>query len=67
MAPGEMYRARAGQFEAWAKEERDPKIVAEFESLARAYRRLARQAESNSTIDLVYETPPSKSEPPVAR
>jgi hypothetical protein len=37
--------------------ELDPALRAEFENLARAYLRLADQAELNNQTDIVYETP----------
>jgi len=43
-----------------AQIETDPADKLEFENLARAYLRLARQAERNSQIDIVYETPPEE-------
>ena len=54
------YLLRAAELSAIAQIETDPADKLEFENLARAYLRLARQAERNSQIDIVYETPPEK-------
>jgi hypothetical protein len=43
-----------------AQSETDRTNKLEFENLARAYLRLAKQAERNSQADIVYETPPEK-------
>ncbi len=59
MTPGDQYRARAVEFEAKAKCESNPTTQAEFENLARSYRRLAEQADRNAQPDVVYEPPPS--------
>jgi hypothetical protein len=58
MTPGECYRIRAAELDAKARGERDPELRAEFENLARGYRRLAQQADRNARTDIVYETPP---------
>lgn len=60
MGPGDEYRVKAFEFRAMARSENDPGMRAEFENLARAYMRLAEQAERNSQLDLTYETPPIK-------
>jgi len=54
------YLLRAAELSAIAQIETDPADKLEFENLARAYLRLARQAERNSQIGIVYETPPEK-------
>ena len=54
------YLLRAAELSAIAQIETDPADKLEFENLARAYLRLARQAERNSQIDIVYETPSEK-------
>jgi hypothetical protein len=64
MTAGNEYRVKAAEFRAKAATENDPEIKAEFESLARAYLRLAEQAERNSELDLTYETPPTKERDP---
>jgi hypothetical protein len=60
MAPADRYRYLAAELDAKAKSERNPKQQAEFENLAKAYRRLARQADQNFLIDIVYEPPPDR-------
>jgi hypothetical protein len=62
MTPAERYRARAIEFEAKAKVETNPARQAEFEHLARSYRRLAEQADRNAQTDIVYEPPPPRPE-----
>ncbi len=62
MTTGDDYRVKAAELRARARSETDPAIGAELESLARAYLRLAEQAERNSQLDLSYETPPRKDE-----
>ena len=54
------YLLRAAELSARAQTETDPADKLEFENLARAYLRLAKQAERNSQTDIVYETPPEK-------
>jgi hypothetical protein len=58
MTLGDQYRVRAVEFEAKAKCAPDSEMQAEFENLARSYRRLAEQADRNARTDIVYETPP---------
>ena len=60
MTAGDDYRGKAIEFRAKAQVESDPKLKAEFEHLARAYLRLAEQAERNSQMDVTYETPAKK-------
>ena len=62
MGPGDQYRVRALELRAMARCENNPGMRAEFEKLARAYMRLAEQAERNCQLDLTYETPIKKSE-----
>jgi len=57
MTAGDAYRGKAVEFRAKAQVESDLKRKAEFEHLARAYQRLAEQAERNSRLDITYETP----------
>jgi len=64
MTSADHYRALAAQCDAKAKQEADWKIRAEWEHLARSYRRLAQQAERNAQTDVTYETPPPR--PPAA-
>ena len=60
MGPRDEYLLRAAELSAKAQIETDPADKLEFENLARAYLRLAKQAERNSQTDIVYETPPEK-------
>lgn len=60
MTAGDHYRSKAVEFRAKAQVESDPRRKAEFEHLARAYLRLAEQAERNSHLDITYETPTAK-------
>jgi hypothetical protein len=60
MGPGDEYRVKALEFRAMASCEINPSVRAEFENFARAYMRLAEQAERNSQLDLTYKTPPIK-------
>lgn len=60
MTAGDEYRVKAVKFHARAQTENDPNTRSELENLARAYLLLAQQAERNTHIDVVYETPPSK-------
>ena len=63
MTPDE-YRVKAADLTAKARQETNPRIRDELDRLALSYRRLAEQATKNSRIDLVYETPVTKSEQP---
>jgi hypothetical protein len=60
MTQREEYLLRAAELSARAQAEGDSARKAEFENMARAYLRLAEQAERNSLTDIVYETPPKK-------
>jgi hypothetical protein len=60
MGPRNKYLLTAAELSARAQIETNPADKLEFESLARAYLRLAKQAERNSQTDIVYETPPEK-------
>jgi hypothetical protein len=57
MTPAGQYRVKAGDLAALARAEKDPFGKAEYERLSLAYWLLAEQAERNSKVDLVYETP----------
>jgi hypothetical protein len=59
MTPADEYRAKATEFAARARRESEAALRLEYEALARGYLRLADQAECNSHVDIVYETPPS--------
>ena len=54
------YLLKAAELNAIAQVEKDHADKLEFENLARAYLRLAKQAERNSQIDILYEIPPEK-------
>lgn len=60
MTPAEQYRVLASQLRARARLAETPRLVSEWEHLARCYLRLARQAEENQKLDIVYETPPPR-------
>ena len=60
MTAGDGYRIKAVELLARANSETDPHLRIEFESLANSFLRLAEQAERNSHVDIVYETPPAK-------
>ena len=57
MTPRQEYLLRAAELSAKAQVENDHACKVEFQNLARAYLRLAKQAERNSQTDIVYETP----------
>lgn len=57
MTPAEQYRALASQLRARARLAETPRLMSEWEHLANCYLRLARQAEANEKLDIVYETP----------
>src|SRR6266436_2053103 len=57
MTSADRYRALAVQCDAKAKHEADWHIRAEWEHMARSYRRLAEQAERNAQTDVIYEPP----------
>jgi hypothetical protein len=54
------YLLRAAELSAKAQAENDHARKVEFQNLARAFLRLAEQAERNSHADIVYATPPKK-------
>ena len=53
MAGRDEYLLRAAELNAMGQVEKDPADKLEFENLARAYLRLAKQAERNSQIEIV--------------
>src|SRR6266576_5874 len=57
MSGADHYRIRAAKFHSKAQNETDPELRARFENLARAYLRLAEQADRNSQTDVVSEPP----------
>lgn len=62
MTPAEQYRAMASRLRAHARLADTPQLTSEWEHLALCYLRLARQAEENEKLDLVYETPPRRAD-----
>jgi hypothetical protein len=60
MIPRQGYLLRAAELSAKAQAENVHARKVEFQNLARAFLRLAEQAERNSHTDTVYETPPKK-------
>jgi hypothetical protein len=60
MTARQEYLLRAAELSAKAQVENDRARKTEFQNLARAYLRLAEQAERNSHTDIVYETPRKK-------
>jgi hypothetical protein len=60
MTPRDQYLLRAAELSAMAQAETDHAGKVEFENLARAYLRLAEQAERNSQADTISETPLQK-------
>jgi hypothetical protein len=60
MSPYQEYLLKAAELSAKAQGEPDPARKVELENLARAYLRLAEQAERNRHTDIVYETPPKR-------
>ena len=59
MRSGDGYRAKAAKISAQAAAEAHGQTRIELESLARAYLRLAEQADRNGETDIVYLTPTS--------
>jgi hypothetical protein len=57
MTQREEYLLRAAELHAKAQAERDNIRKLEFENLARAYLRLAKQAERNSQMNITRNTP----------
>jgi hypothetical protein len=60
MTPRDEYLLKAAALSAMAQAEMDRADKVEFEILARAYLRLAKQAERNSHADVASETPLKK-------
>jgi len=55
--PADEYRAKAAHLRALARLESKRALGREYDRLARAYVRLAEQADRNSHTDVVYEPP----------
>lgn len=64
MAGADQYRIKAAQLHAQSLAETSIRLRAQYENLARAYLRLAVQAERNSLLDAIYEPPPPKIDDP---
>src|SRR5262245_59488415 len=60
MGNGDSYRIKAAAFHARAQCETSPRMRVQYESLAKAYLRLAEQADRNDRADLIYEPKPPK-------
>jgi hypothetical protein len=60
MTPRKEYLLRAAELSAKAQAENDHARKVEFQNLARAFLRLAEQAERNKHTDIVYKTPPKR-------
>ena len=60
MIPRQQHLLRAAELSAKAQAENDHVHKVEFQDLARAFLRLAEQAERNKHTDMVYETLPKK-------
>jgi hypothetical protein len=55
MSPADQYRQLAAELGCKARGERNESLAAELSALARAYLRLAEQADQNSGTDLWFE------------
>ena len=64
MTSADEYRVKAADLIAKARQEKNPTIRGQLDTLALSYLRLAEQAARNSQVDLVYETPATKPEQP---
>ncbi len=60
MDSSQHYRANAAECLEMAKEMTDPQKRLVLLDMASCWMKLARQAEKNSRLDLVYETPPPR-------
>jgi hypothetical protein len=57
MGTGDSYRTKAASFHARAQCEISPRVRIQYENLAKAYLRLAEQADRIGRADIVYEPP----------
>jgi len=64
MASGDQYRIKAAWLHASALYAPSPRLRVQYESLSRAYLRLAEQADRNNAADITYEPPPPKIDNP---
>jgi hypothetical protein len=62
MTSADHYRTLAADCAARARNETDPATKAEWVLMAASYKRLADQADRNATMDIVYETPPQRTQ-----
>ena len=60
MGTGDHYRIKAAELHAQAQCQTTPRLQIQFENLAKAYLRLAEQADRNAEAEVVYEPPPPK-------
>jgi|tagenome__1003787_1003787.scaffolds.fasta_scaffold20942561_3 hypothetical protein len=65
MPTADEYRTKAAELHARSELECEAGTRAELDQLARAYLRLAGQAEKNAATDIVYETPAAPTPQPV--
>jgi len=63
MSSVDAYRRRAAELRAIAKRDSNRPVARDLEGLARAYLRLAEEADRNSATDTAYETPPMTGRP----
>jgi hypothetical protein len=64
MASGDQYRIKAASFHARALCAPSLRLGVQYESLSKAYLRLAEQADRNDETFLTYEPPPPKVDNP---
>ena len=64
MTSADEYRVKAADLIAKARQETNLRIRGQLDTLALSYMRLAEQADRNSRVDLVYETPATKAAQP---
>jgi hypothetical protein len=57
MATGDQFRIRAAEFHAMAQCATSHRLQVQYENLAKAYLRLAEQADRNAQTDVIYEPP----------
>ena len=57
---GDQYRVKCAELHALALREPNQRLRTQYENLAKAYWRLAEQADRNRLLDMTYEPPPPK-------
>jgi len=67
LAGADQYRIKAAELYEQARGEVSIRLRAEYENLARAYLRLAHQAERNALFDVTHEAPPKINDPKIKR